>query len=230
MEGQTSLIEFEISESGFFLSHASTVAECTIKLLDMFPRSDGSVLEYLSIAGADTDEVVSLIQGAEGIRTVRVLDSEGDELLLEAVSETTVATTLADHESVFTEAVVDTGKGTLKAEIPAHIDTNAVIDAFLEQYPGASLVRRTTVEQSSPTMTSAQYRERLLEPLTERQMEVLTMAHAAGYFEWPRKTTTEEIAENLDIASSTVSQHLRIAIGKVLSGMLTGKPSSRFDD
>lgn len=45
--------------------------------------------------------------------------------------------------------------------------------------------------------------------LTERQREVLDAAVAAGYYDDPRSATHEELAERLDVAPTTVSEHLR---------------------
>lgn len=53
-----------------------------------------------------------------------------------------------------------------------------------------------------------------LEPdtlLSERQSEVVTAALRAGYYEWPRETDAESLAEQLGIARSTFLEHLRKA-------------------
>lgn len=54
-------------------------------------------------------------------------------------------------------------------------------------------------------------RANLLGPLTDRQQEVLKAAHAMGYYDIPRQTTSEELAEHLDLEKSTVLEHLRRA-------------------
>lgn len=53
-----------------------------------------------------------------------------------------------------------------------------------------------------------------LEPdtlLSERQSEVVTAALRAGYYEWPRETDADSLAEQLGIARSTFLEHLRKA-------------------
>jgi predicted DNA binding protein len=49
----------------------------------------------------------------------------------------------------------------------------------------------------------------------------LRTAHEKGYYEWPRDRTAEEIADALDIASSTLHQHLRAAENKLISAFLS---------
>jgi DNA-binding CsgD family transcriptional regulator len=58
--------------------------------------------------------------------------------------------------------------------------------------------------------------QRVLDTLTDRQLEVLQTAYYAGYFEWPRHRTGEEIADDLDIAGPTFQQHLRTALDRLL--------------
>jgi len=47
--------------------------------------------------------------------------------------------------------------------------------------------------------------------LTDRQSAVLRSAYRAGFFEWPRDVSGEEVAESLGVAPPTFSQHLREA-------------------
>jgi len=60
----------------------------------------------------------------------------------------------------------------------------------------------------------------LRDELTDRQQEVLRSAYLAGYYEWPRDTTAEQLADQLDIASATLHQHLRRAERNLLDTLL----------
>ena len=42
-------------------------------------------------------------------------------------------------------------------------------------------------------------------------------AYHAGYFEWPRGSTAEELADSMDVSSPTLHNHLRRAQQKLLS-------------
>ncbi len=61
---------------------------------------------------------------------------------------------------------------------------------------------------------------RALENLTARQIGVLRLAHAMGYYDIPRRTTTEAIARYLDMDKGTVGEHLRRAEKHVFDQML----------
>lgn len=59
-------------------------------------------------------------------------------------------------------------------------------------------------------------RNQRLDTLTTAQREVFEHAREAGYYEWPREITTRELADDLDIAKSTLLEHLRTAESKLL--------------
>lgn len=52
--------------------------------------------------------------------------------------------------------------------------------------------------------------------LTSRQREVVETALDAGYFEWPRQISSEELATELGITRGTCLEHLRKAQAKLL--------------
>ncbi|GGL35451.1 hypothetical protein GCM10009037_18880 [Halarchaeum grantii] len=58
--------------------------------------------------------------------------------------------------------------------------------------------------------------------LTERQRDVLAAAVAAGYYENPRGATVADVADDLDVSASTVSEHLRKIEARVLPHLLDG--------
>ena len=59
-----------------------------------------------------------------------------------------------------------------------------------------------------------------LSQLTEKQRKVLIAAYNAGYYDVPRKTTSEELAKSLNLGDSTVVEHLRKAERKLISRLL----------
>ncbi|HET7323482.1 MAG TPA: helix-turn-helix domain-containing protein [Halococcus sp.] len=57
--------------------------------------------------------------------------------------------------------------------------------------------------------------------LSARQAEVLELAYEAGYFDWPRRTDVETLADRLDISHPTVLEHLRKAEKKIIDEALS---------
>jgi len=77
-----------------------------------------------------------------------------------------------------------------------------------DQLGPAKLQSRRTVERELCTRRG--HVASLLESLTDRQLEVLRTAYFGGFFEWPRESTGEEVAELLDVSQPTVNRHLRL--------------------
>lgn len=212
-------LTFEMRGADFLPVCASEEASCTLRLEELRQRSDGSVLEYITVQGADPDRVLELVAETDELREGRILDRDGDTALFEVISESAIPTALADNETRFTNITAEAGEGRLTAEVPPHVDASTVINAFLEQYPEARLVARRETDRETTTLIANTHRDDLLSELTDRQLQALRTAYASGYFDWPRETTTAAIAGDLAIASSTFSQHLRIAERKLLDSL-----------
>lgn len=60
-------------------------------------------------------------------------------------------------------------------------------------------------------------RERPMDDLTDRQQEVIQTAFEMGYYEVPREATTSEIAAEVGVDPSTVTEHLQRAERNLLS-------------
>jgi predicted DNA binding protein len=103
-------------------------------------------------------------------------------------------------------------------EAPQAVDVRALVTAFLDRYPGLDLDAQRTRERSIRTLLELQ--DALSEQLTPRQRETLETAYSAGYFDWPRESSGEEIAELLGITQPTFNKHLRAAERKTFSMLL----------
>jgi len=63
----------------------------------------------------------------------------------------------------------------------------------------------------------------VLNQLTQKQREVLVAAYKMGYYDIPRKITSEQLAKNLKLVDSTVVEHLRKAEQRLITHILTSE-------
>jgi DNA-binding CsgD family transcriptional regulator len=64
--------------------------------------------------------------------------------------------------------------------------------------------------------------ESLLSKLTHRQRQMLLTAYALGYYDVPRKISSEHLSRQLNVDKSTVVEHLRKAERKLVGSIIAG--------
>lgn len=73
-----------------------------------------------------------------------------------------------------------------------------------------------TVSQDQPMLSV----DSLVPDLSDRQREAIIMAWESGYYEIPRETMTEELAERMGVGRRTFEEHLRLAEHKFVGGLV----------
>lgn len=159
----------------------------------------------------------ALHAGGSGRATVHESRADGEAtLLLEGRDEEDVISGLAD-ESAHLLPPIRWQRG--EARISFVVEDGVDLAALQAQFPNARLLSKRRGRGAAPAggaLTSPLF----LSKLTEKQARALLAAHAAGYYEFPRKTTTEDVSTSLGLARSTFEQHLNRAEHHVVRAML----------
>lgn len=205
-------LELQVTDRDCFFVRASGEAACRLSLEHLIHRSDGKLLEFFAVEGADPGEVVGMADGVAGIDEAHVVRESRDGGLVQfVVSGPCVTTTLADAGAVTQAVTASDGIGRVVASVPAHADVRSVIETFRSRHDGTDLLASRQDAHSIPIQTELGLKETLAGRLTDRQLEVLRTAYVSGYFEWPRESTAEECSAMLGITQPTFSQHMRSA-------------------
>jgi len=158
----------------------------------------------------DTDTLSSL----ECVDQWELVDDEGDtSLYLIEVTATELPERMADRadDLIGTCDPTFTDRGVLLSLV----GPQGIIVEAVEAYETAG---------ASPELERlGDYRGEsdLLEALTNRQREVVRTAYELGYYDVPRSASTEDIAAELGVDPSTVSEHLQRAERNLLSQYLS---------
>lgn len=62
--------------------------------------------------------------------------------------------------------------------------------------------------------------ESIFSKLTEKQLKTLLVAYKSGYFDSPKRVTLRDLSQMLGLSPSTVKEHLRKGLKKVLEGVI----------
>jgi len=225
-------LTFECTDAEAVTVGLSADLNCRVELSGIVPVGGQSLLYYLVVDGAPADPVLTALDEHQDTADARLIEDYGDGALLEVVVTAAPTLSLVENGGRVRELTAENGTATITAELPGDADLREVVDSVLETYPSTALTAKHETER--PIETDTGFRERLTDRLTERQATVLQAAYHSGYFEWPRGTTAEELADSLSVSAPTLHNHLRKAQQKLLTAFFADPPrgemsTSRFD-
>jgi predicted DNA binding protein/GAF domain-containing protein len=211
-------VELEVALGGtdaWFTSVADRLGG-TVAVEGLVPTDGDTVIQYVRVDGVSGD-VPAALAATPTVGDVRVLATEGDQWFLECTLDADGAglRTIAAYGATVRTARASEGAGRVTARFPATTSPREALSVVTDAFPSAELIAKRVVDVSDRSGTTL--RQRLTERWTDKQARALRAAYLAGYFDTPRRTTGRELAESLDIAPSTLHQHLQAAHRKLLA-------------
>ncbi|ELZ09029.1 bacterio-opsin activator domain-containing protein [Natrialba aegyptia] len=201
-------VDIRCQDASSFFVEASRRCGCRFELDSLVPISESTQLYYLRLADAPPADVFDLAAADPGIEDCRLLETEPDGWRIEVVVEGSSPTrTLTEYGVTVREAVTDDGTTTITAECAAEADLRTILEGLQSVFPESSLIGKREAERA--VQTAREFREGLEDRLTDKQVAALRAAYFGGYYDWPRESTAEEVADAMGISSPTLHNHLR---------------------
>lgn len=173
----------------------------------------GSSVEYVWLVGADRDPVVEGLAARPGVTDLRVVDELPERTLVRLSWEggDRVWGAIEETDAVLLGAEGDAESWTLRLRVP----DRAGLRRFYE---------RATAEGGAVTLQQvngfdAPGRGDRFD-LSSTQREAVVAAFERGYFEIPRRTTLEGVADELGVSDQAVSERLRRGLETLLEEAL----------
>jgi hypothetical protein len=207
-------LEFRTDDQRSLFVAGSAELDCSFTVVGLVPLDGGSLLFYVTVSGAPPNEVLSFTrEAASGARLVA--DHREESVLEVTVDEESVAGNVVEYGANVRELVAEDGHARLRCEVAPSADVREIAEHVKAGSPSATLVAKREVEPSvrSPT----EFQRSLDGQLTDRQRSVLQAAYHAGYFDWPRGSTAEDLADSIGVSSPTLHNHLRRGQRKLLA-------------
>ncbi|OYR50124.1 bacterio-opsin activator domain-containing protein [Halorubrum sp. Ea8] len=211
-------VEFHTADDGAFLARASAALGCAIELDSTVGVTDEASRLYLSVAGARPQGVADVVDGADGVSDLRVTETREDGCSASVrVEGGSAVRTLTEHGATVREATAEDGRVRVVADLPGGADVRPVADGLRAAFDDARLASKESVVRASRPESS--FREGVADRFTDRQWAALSAAYHGGYFDWPRESTAEEVADAMEVSSPTFHNHLRKAQRALLDGL-----------
>ena len=170
---------------------------------------------------ADPTELFSIEGSPEAVRSA--LDAEPGVRSIDVLSAVEGTTYVYVREQGDERGIADAlTTGTLVVTLPIRFRADGAVEISLLG-SGADLREALAVVREAADVTVLAVREGWSDSpaaLTDRQREVLAAAYEAGYYDYPRRATQDEVASTLGISGSTVAEHLRHAEAALVAAAL----------
>ncbi|WP_254762529.1 PAS domain S-box protein [Natrinema marinum] len=200
------------------LSRITSMTGAHVEYEGLGTHAGDETLLFFETSGAPADDVRAALEETVSVTDYRLIgDADGDCRFEATVTGDVIASHLVRHGGSPRSMHADETGTEVTVDVPPGTDVREFVDMLQERYASVELQARRHVERSMQTrhelVTS------LLEALTDRQREVLRTAYFAGFFDWPRGSTGEEIADMLGVSQPTVNRHLRVGQQRLLAAL-----------
>ncbi len=202
LPGPLDELEVRATEAGSPLATLARSLEGTVEVTSYDP-GDGEVAVGFRVPEVAPETVRAAAEGVVGLSGV---ETDGDDHEA-ALSASSLPLRLAVHGAVIESVRHEPRETRVELFAPGTGDRPSGVRSVLDYRDDVELVSR----KSNTAIGDGTGGVSPLESLTQRQQEVLRTAHEAGFFEWPRETNGDEVADQLGIAAPTFHEHIRRA-------------------
>ncbi|MEM4780914.1 MAG: helix-turn-helix domain-containing protein [Halalkalicoccus sp.] len=203
----TLVAELTLPSTTFLLGRVMRAfPEATVELERVVPFQE-TIMPLFWVDGDDIASIESELERSPQVRSVDVLTTTDERALFDVH--------WSPGSSGLTEALLNTGATVLDARGTAdswdfrlRFDTHEDLSAF----------NMALTDRGTPVTLRRIYRpdDEGPAPLSSLQRETLQTAYRRGYFQVPRRINQAELAEELEISDSALSQRLRRGISKLI--------------
>ena len=222
-------VEFATDDQSFVLSRLAREADCTLSYRGGVQQTAAGSHVFVTVEEGSVERVERAAADLVAVEDVRQISDGGAGAILRlGLSQPFPALELADHGAVFRRASADPETTTLVVDVPESVAVRRIADLVRERFADVELRSKGTVDQASEYDVTS----RLLDRLTDRQLDVIQTAYYSGFFESPRESTGEDVAEALGISSTAFYGHVRSVQRKLFATLFDelGVPVSVDDD
>ena len=182
------------------------------------------IVPYAHVTGCSPDRIDAEMAAEAGVRSADVVDASEDGALVRLHWEDDGSVGLLEAFRTVPVSVLWAVGRSDGWEFELRFPSSDAVPRFHQQCLDRDItvdpkrVRQTAPESSRAVRTHG---------LTEKQREALVRAFDSGYFDVPRRATLTELADELGVSDTAVSERLRRGTSLMIDGTLFDSPDGR---
>ncbi|MHC3436848.1 bacterio-opsin activator domain-containing protein [Natrialbaceae archaeon A-gly3] len=204
-------LEFECRDPRLLFNRLSRETGSDLELEGTVDREEDRIVLFIDVASQPGKEALGVDDRWETVEEISVVAEREESTLLEVTGKATpFVEVMREYDARLQRVTASGGETAVTVTVPGRVGTRSLVEAIQERYPQTTLSARRETTRSSEPLDA-----RLEDRLTDRQLEALQAAYYSGFFEWPRESTGEDLADSLDVSPPTYHYHLRAAERKL---------------
>ena len=216
LSSETTLsLTLRLEESDDFLVDLARATGGTVRYEGLATRTDDETRLFVRTSGVEPATVAAVLADRHDVVSHRLVRAD-DGVFEVTIRGTTVVSTLVRHGGRPRSITADTDGLDVQIEVSVDTDVRSFVE-MLEATATVELRGRTEVTRS--TTTEQAVVDAMLDPLTDRQRDVLHTAYLSGFYNWPRDTSGQELADALGVSQPTVNRHLRLGEQAIMAAL-----------
>ncbi|MFB6138869.1 MAG: GAF domain-containing protein [Halosimplex sp.] len=205
------------------LDDLARAAEGPVRVVETRP-GDGEATELAFVDGSTDASTLRERVDERVVESIEpVSDRDEDRVFRARVSGPVLPAELVELGALPREIEATPDEITAVVLLLPHVDARPFVERLRERYPSVELLARR--ERDSRALTRGAFLDEFESLVTDRQLEVLRTAYGAGYFDRPRTSSGQEIADRLGVSQPTVNYHLRESQLRLLSLLFGDEPA-----
>lgn len=199
----------------------------TLTLDSVVPITENEFLVYGTATDEAIESITQLVEVLSHWQAVEFKTTDEPISFELRLSDAPILSVIASYGGYIDSAVIENGNYRMTVHLSPSADVSEVASLVRQAYPQVRMLRRQQITKRQDT--ARQIQGQLTETLTARQSTVLETAYHAGYFEWPRNNSAQDVAASLGVAPATFHQHLRKALKQVFDELLSTTSVTRIE-
>lgn len=210
----TVIAEFRIPSAEFLLGEVLQQTTGAHVEVERIVPVGSRLMPYVWVSGCEFEEFEAHVRNSEHIDSLNALDRIGDRVLYSVEWSKSVESLLTGFLRSNASILEAYGNEVwdFRIRFENHADLTEFHNYCVDHDITYNVERIYTLDASNASIDRF--------ALTPEQREMLVAAIEGGYFEVPRRTTLDELAEKFDISQQAASERVRRGAGKVLTAVL----------